>query len=282
MANLFVIGNGFDIQHNVHYLNDDKEKITTNLVDFSKELQKNHPKIFSKIQNEVKNAKVTWNNLERIKFRDALTEEEYSQFYEQLKCWIKNLDRNISYKNFKNDCKKIEEYHRLKNGIFDDETYFINFNYTRTIENLYGYEGTYQDNIIHLHGNSNQPILAYFGKLDFQKQIRNQNKIDFRKPVDGLREYLGDWVQNKLKEASFVNIYVYGFGFYRADSEYLRTILDCLCSKGKVIKVCDYQAKNIKNNEKGNLRDIITSIIKFYDNCSYKIEIVDFEENSLI
>lgn len=280
MANLFIVGNGFDFQHNVYYKNNNNEKITTSLSDFSKELKKNYPGIFDKIQDSLNKVdkELPWDTLESIRFMEKLTENQRTLFYEQLKCWISKLDANIRRENFEDDCEKLEEFQRLKNNIFDEKTYFINFNYTRTIENLYGYE----KNIMHIHGDSRCPILAYSGRFDPQRQIHNQYEINFRKTVDGLREKLGDWLQKKVKETSFVNIYIYGFSFYGKDLDYLRTILDCLKDKGKVIKICDYQAKIIKEGKKPNLKDNIINTVKNYNNFGYEMEIVDFEENSLI
>lgn len=109
MANLFIIGNGFDFQHNVHYTNSNNEKITTSLDDFSKELKKNCPDIFDKIQDSLNKVdkKVSWNNLERIKFMGNLTEDQRKLFYDQLKRWVRKLDNNVNYKNFENDNKKL-------------------------------------------------------------------------------------------------------------------------------------------------------------------------------
>lgn len=91
MTNLFIIGNGFDFQHNVHYLNDSGEKITTSLDSFSKELKHGEPDIYNTLNNLLaKQGYSSWNFLESIDFEEELTVEHSDIFYSELRNWIKN------------------------------------------------------------------------------------------------------------------------------------------------------------------------------------------------
>lgn len=115
MTNLFIIGNGFDFQHNVHYLNDCNEKINTSLDSFSQELKKRAPEVYNKINKKLEErGHSSWNSLEKIDFEKLFTNGNRNTFYSELKAWIKNLDKNISYQNFSNDREKVAEYNRIK------------------------------------------------------------------------------------------------------------------------------------------------------------------------
>lgn len=281
MTNLFIIGNGFDFQHNVHYLNGCNEKINTSLDSFSQELKKRAPEIYNKINNRIeKRGFSSWNSLEEIDFEKLFTNGDRSTFYSELKAWIKNLDKNISYQNFSNDQEKVAEYNRIKDIISNDKTFFINFNYTKTIEKLYGY----CNKIIHLHGDSSYPILAYSIEQPFRENFRppgNFGPVNDRKPTGGVKVDLSKWMKDNIDHNDLKKIYIYGFNFSGMDREYLQHVLACLKTKVKAVKICDYQAKSIRNNEKCNLKANIINLINIYSNYGTKIEFVDFDDNKL-
>lgn len=88
------------------------------------------------------------------------------------------------------------------------------------------------------------------------------------------------WLQENIDCSDPISIYIYGFNFSGSDRDYLRHILDRLKPSVKAIKVCDCQAKSIKNKQENNLKDNIKKFVDIYNNYG-RIEFVDFEGNSL-
>jgi len=281
MTKLFIIGNGFDIQHNVHFINKSGEVITSSLDDFSKIVKEKNKEIYGIINKGLLDCGYkSWNNLENIDFMTLLrTQEQQEKFHSYIKEWVQNLNNKINEKNFLTDNKKVREFIRLKEEIFDDETYFVNFNYTDTLEKLYNID---KYKICHVHGDSTYPVIAYNPKFSSKRHTGINTKKNFIKPADGLRVGLSLWLKENIKSDDIVTLYVYGFNFNGNDAKYLCTILKHL--KVNEIRVSDHQAEDVKEKEKDHLFKNITEIVDNY----YKLRglnmtdfVVDFEGNSL-
>lgn len=292
LSKLFLIGNGFDFQHNVHYIDPDANIIDSSLKLFSKVLKENDEDLYEKINNLIKKYNTilggsekelfTWNDLEKLPFRDELDIEKLTLLESCLFEWITRLDENLSTELFKQDKEKCEEYQYLKTEIFDEDTFFINFNYTATLEKIYGID---ENRIFHIHGSANDsPILASIDKnQNFHWTFGYPKKINHRKPVDGLKGVLIEWLDNKKLNIEREELYVYGFNFNGYDKEYLRTVLKTIPTI-KEIRFSKHQAKEIKNQEKNNKNpnNAYTNIIPIIKVHSHPINILDFEGNEIL
>lgn len=292
LSKLFLIGNGFDFQHNVHYIDPDANIIDSSLKLFSKVLKENDEDLYEKINNLIKKYNTilggpekelfTWNDLEKLPFRDELDIEKLTLLDSCLFEWITRLDENLSTELFKQDKEKCEEYQYLKTEIFDEDTFFINFNYTATLEKIYGID---ENRIFHIHGSANDsPILASIDKnQNFHWTFGYPKKINHRKPVDGLKGVLIEWLNNKKLNIEREELYVYGFNFNGYDKEYLRTVLKTIPTI-KEIRFSKHQAKEIKNQEKNNKNpnNAYTNIIPIIKVHSHPINILDFEGNEIL
>lgn len=257
MKRLFIIGNGFDISHN----------LKTRYSDFQKYLLEKYPKasteytwvpesynddevvgFFLKIISEAENEGEAWSDLE-----NTLGKLNYEDF---LYNWDENEDDNEWYNVYRNediaskieravirikkyfsdwinqieisDAKPIEAFKKLIDN-YDD--LFLTFNYTMTLEKLYNAKKVFHIHgqqgceLIFGHGNSEDHYDDYMGNYtgseDYMSKLQDELKKDTSKVIQQHKEYFKTL-------GSVDEIYSYGFSFSEVDLVYVKEI--CLSS----------------------------------------------------
>ena len=133
---LYIIGNGFDIHHGLH----------CSFTDFRLWLKENRPEVYSqykRIYSEVESD--LWSDFEQCLFCFNLDDYPYdvtkadleafkAALYEAIKQWVRSIGLTDSSTIIEN---------------IDKDALFITFNYTRTLEDLYGID---EDRVLHIHG----------------------------------------------------------------------------------------------------------------------------------
>lgn len=316
MTNLFIIGNGFDVQHNVQYEHPSIGTINSSLKSFAKLLERKNKTIFSLIDleliklQEIKSSKETkklkvndklkkfdkidnkydrWNDLEEIYFMEAIDDNQKNEFHKILGEWIKNLDEYILYSNYEQKCNitgdELKEYNRLKKLFMNEEIYFINFNYTKTLFKIYGlseneeYRKELERRILYAHGDADCPIFATAKRKPLSQNF-GPPKINYNKPNDGIKEKIARWLKdNNINEGDNITLYVYGFSFNGTDREYLTFLLKNFTVNQ--IKISEFQARQIKENEENNVLVSLGECM-IQDIRNKNIDIVDFDDQSLL
>jgi len=149
MGTLYIIGNGFDLKHN----------IPSRYSDFAKFVMKNNYELFQQVERCLLN--LSPNNSLWCNFEDALGTQNLSELLkdvkrngkikrdypigindvdlkESMKEWILSLKQYISI------CSLVE-----KKYYFESNACFLSFNYTNTLEELYKID---KNRICHIHG----------------------------------------------------------------------------------------------------------------------------------
>lgn len=248
---LYIIGNGFDIHHGIN----------SRYTDYETWLEVNMPEVYGKILENFMHTDSDWwkdfeQNLstfnvegyaaERARenypdlFGDNLAREFDTIVYESkqdaeillheilqsFESWIRSL-------NAPNPTKRIS----IRRG----ESLFINFNYTSTLEEIYGIPKCH---ICHIHGSvdGSEPFIVGHGRIppkrnsgevlidederDYVTDMAERSVQDaatiLRKDVQGIIEKHWD-VWDKM--ANVERICIYGFSFSEIDMPYLQHIL---------------------------------------------------------
>ena len=244
---LFVIGNGFDINLGLN----------TSYKDFYYFLKQKHPEFLietGEILWAKKETDPLWSNFERelcsVNFMPFSIEDyecsenvSFDGLYEMklngIFSWKESLD-----KHFREwiDFSYNTPIH--KPCVFDENDYFVNFNYTNSLEDVYSVK---RDHILYIHGRANDigPLIFGHGVThDLTKlyddlnlttdgyiicsasQLNDLIAIDtlidqLRKPVDKLKMQLENWLNN-LSEIR--DVYVLGHSLGEVDLPYFQVI----------------------------------------------------------
>lgn len=273
MKKLFIIGNGFDLAHGIHSSYDDFRKylvckletITgknyknfdfTNSSILTNDYRKNPENdlrtilYFLSVAEYGGSQDIKWKNVEK-----SVGELDYSEFEyiyideseddkEYRANWINHdiflpyVDLLTEIPNYFRDwiCqisldealidKYIQQY-------FDDNTFFLSFNYSNTLEKVYNID---RRNILYIHGNANEKTDIYFGHGnnltydDFINSIRNNNYFSVADEYcminDILQKPVENIIDNNLDFFRSLNdidqIYSYGFSYGLVDQPYIR------------------------------------------------------------
>lgn len=314
MSRLFVIGNGFDTAHGLQ----------TKYSDFRSFVCKKNRKIFNIIEQaeiEYNKTKKTacdlsenWsyfeeilgytdfqqiNKEETVAIKEALPQEK-TQGENEKENFIKVFDEKSS-KIFENNTYVLKETDKLFSewieGIeipkshqkclkFNPTDKFLNFNYTITLEKLYGIEEVKH---IHINQCTNKKYKYIFGfkepdpevNPDQKKNSLRNNftrftgleketgtvKNEFIKPVYSIiDEGKVDYGKNEIKE-----IYFWGFELAEVDKPYIEKIINDHVGTIKRVKLCKFQYSIEKKREKYR---------QFIKNCSLDIELECFKDYS--
>lgn len=289
MANLFIIGNGFDIDHGMRtkycdfrqFLIDkyfiEEASLDDNICEIpSPTINQDGDEIYD--EKDVATAIVqildltegsTWNDIET-----SLGKLDYCAFLDN---WTGNQNvwngDTFDEKTFKNNyyCNEsnarelrnaliqIGNYFQdwistisisktpiidFQNLISGSENLFLNFNYTKTLEELYEIKnvchihGTFKDYIYFGHGNdkdiSDKIQGEYLGAeseiSDLQKSLRKNTLEAYRNNIEFFRNL------ETISKQDKINIYSYGFSFSDVDKFYLEKICKIIDTKD----VCFY------------------------------------------
>lgn len=229
MNKLYIIGNGFDLKHGLPSRYSDFAEFCKKI---NWELYEQLTLLFPKISGES-----LWSNFEK-----GLGEVDESilrkKFYEPYKkncsndkflCLHENL--KLAFKDWVLNLRGLTN-NLHKHYFFDANSYFISFNYTDTLETVYGIEGS---KIKHIHG------FAHRGEEEFKTDYifgHNKEKEKTSMPIDsyeylsadlinGLaKEYKTEDLRNKLKEwrIDFKDIFTLGHSLDFVDAKYFELL----------------------------------------------------------
>lgn len=274
MCRLFVIGNGFDLTHQLPtsyenfktYLNkfaeineDNVDNFTIPYIEISsddvKAMDEKTAGIFLyNLLENTENIGENWQNFEdalgRLNFRTvfydnylevpdrdgdvdyfhtANNQEDLSAgiyescrfIYDIFKDWIKGVQLN--------NIAALERF----NMIFDRNSLFLTFNYTRTLEDVYHIP---PENICHIHGMVGEPLIVGHGlSADEIQSLHDTYAREFIGAEDNLTQTireLGKPVSARInlfqdffeRLNNVTEIYSYGFSFANVDLPYIRRI----------------------------------------------------------
>lgn len=213
-----------------------------------------------------------WNDIEF-----ALPDLDYGQFLENVN--MEDEDKNIYHTIYSNEdtinnlgicMPKIKELIRewietvaidvnTKKefpNIINKDGLFLTFNYTDTLEKVYGIN---TQNICHIHGKIGQDIVFGHGKIDnllegaysryFISEVKLQDVINsMLKDVDGCIAKHSTFFVNLSKEP-IQDIYSIGFAFADVDLEYIREICRRIDTSRVVWHLTQHNRKNNKIQE---------------------------------
>ncbi len=142
---------------------------------------------------------------------------------------------------------------KLKSIIETDECYFLNFNYTDTIELQYNVK-----NVCHIHGratNHDELIVGHAGQYkgpSEEEYDRNYYMIETYGYINAICEqYRKDTERAFLKHLSFfesltniTDIYVHGFSFSPVDIYYLKKLFQLINPRKTIFHLHSYQKKD--------------------------------------
>ena len=274
MEHLYIVGNGFDIHHN----------IPSKYSDFYKWLEANEPELLSNIQDYfVGCSDPTWwsefeqelasldtlniihekaieyyPNIASDDFRDSdwygaeyAVEVCVNKMYDDIEVafskWIKSLPKG-------NPQKKI---------FINNTSWFLNFNYTYTLETLYGINA---NNILHIHGKVGMPDeKLILGHGTSSKELNNKIKLTYdddstmyftedrardtiiyeiacrKKDVERIIQNNEKWFESLLQVKY---LHFYGFSFSDIDMPYISKILDSVNKDNINIEFSFYEEKD--------------------------------------
>lgn len=264
MANLFIVGNGFDRAHNLPTTYEDFHKFIKNNC---KEMQYiGSVEQICTEQISVIEGMLVYDAIEYLDFLQIVINQTEGTYWKDFENTLGQLDFSdvlLDYGySYKTDVAKdmnsrcidsiqqailmVKEYFPLwvnsiaidscvkknKNiqNLLMDDHYIINFNYTNTIEKVYGI-----DDVFHIHGTQYSEII--FGHGDFVRKDYdydfeiypgadfklNMIKAELKKPVDKIIK--NERTQNFLKSLQNVEkVYSYGFSYGSVDLPYIYEI----------------------------------------------------------
>ncbi|ASL62721.1 bacteriophage abortive infection AbiH family protein [Bacillus toyonensis] len=241
MNNLFIIGNGFDLAHNIeskyeHF----KSYLKSNFPDeisnwkeedsFNGDISEDSGMMFRLLFKAIDRTEGgEWSNLEEtlgvLDYDDFLRCNGYQNddilletlesrtevFREEFDTWV----NEISIEKAK---KKVDFAKFI--GVND---LFINFNYTRTLEDVYNVD---EGAILHIHGVSGDRVEFGHGAdhRDLASEGERSIHEKFRKSTDGIVEKHGEFLKKRIPAGEITQIYAFGFSYGYVDQVYLREI----------------------------------------------------------
>ena len=200
MANLFIIGNGFDLAHGIKSTYENFHMYLNEKFGFEQKIKWNLPHIYpnKKDCNEMDAAKLIMRLInmadksggEWRDFENSLGQLDYSRFFHsydmetfidmtknslevsipKIKNFFANWVRTIRIDN-------VQKINTFANLIDTENDYFISFNYTHLLEEIYGVK-----NICHVHGDIQNEIIMGHGdcskiKLVLKKASLINNRV---------------------------------------------------------------------------------------------------------
>lgn len=275
MKHLYIIGNGFDLHHGMKtsysQFREWLGKEDTSVLCTIDELfgycdddwwQNFESNLATAVTSEIVQEEVSQNypDFGSDDFRDSnwydaeyavemVLSDAYNEIRNAFQQWVATLalgDEN----------KKIE--------LITDDSVFLTFNYTDTLETLYGID---EEKILHIHGRASTDDELVLGHGISEEEIEEILEKDF--PVD--KEEGDDFVTQRAKFAAIsgvysqrkkvdeiinnhkewftslkdvTHLYFYGHSFGEVDLPYFRRILSVLNKKDVQIEVSDFKGEN--------------------------------------
>ncbi|MBQ6043135.1 MAG: bacteriophage abortive infection AbiH family protein [Clostridia bacterium] len=277
----FIIGNGFDLAHNMPTKYSDFKKYLIERFPNSKNGQMYVPGQMitpdgGVIVDETEAASLlvylinnacggSWSD-----FETALGKINLFECFEDLcEVYDRDGDRNLFHEAYNNEDRAADLYHVIplikvffsdwvdtielpQNSLTDfsniidpEEDLFISFNYTQTLEKLYGCK-----NVIHLHGEKGGDIIiGHNGNIDYSED-NSSVPIGCFSTLQDIYEILRKDTEsvihtyyNYLKRVSCCHqVYSYGFSYSSVDLPYIKTICQMLKGENSVWLFNSYDA----------------------------------------
>ena len=272
VKDLYIIGNGFDMHHDIpsgylnyrDWLERNKPSVLCEIDDFFTSVDDNWWSNFETNLTTVEMLQIAYQSafenqpdFSSDDFRDAdwyraehdvriKLESAFSDITQSFKEWIKSLPQG-------NIAKKIR--------IRKEDSLFLTFNYTETLETLYTIP---TEQILYIHGkaNSEEKLILGHGMSfkDLAYIFEKREKIEsgdyvlqraknsavysvynYRKPVEDIINNYNRWFE---KLNSITHIHIYGHSFSSIDLPYFRKVLSCISKKSLSIEISDYHDEN--------------------------------------
>ena len=170
-------------------------------------------------------------------------EEYWSLFFSD---WIKTVEEKIEGDNYK--------VHNSLFQLFSDSTnQYMNFNYTKTLQNLYGVSV-----VKHIHNRVGQNLV--FGHGDLKAEYEEPYESDVRMTI-GSSDF-NDFIQSFRKDtdrqirkyskffknldSSIDKVYSYGFSYSKVDSPYIKLVIDKI-SPNTTWYFTEFETKNAES-----------------------------------
>ena len=212
MKNLYVIGNGFDLHHGIPCC----------FSDFREWLKANDETTFERMESlydlwqDEEDSNKWWSDFEYSLGRangllHIINNESYNVWegvkevensfinYFEGERWRVQNEIEVLYEDlkiaFSNWVLSLPWGNTYKKIVIDKQALFLSFNYTNTLEALYGVP---KKRVIHLHGSIDAPESICFGHGEEIKEIREQLEMDFG--VQDNKEEQYDFVKDSFKD----------------------------------------------------------------------------------
>jgi len=265
MNNLVIIGNGFDLAHNmktsynhfIEYLINShiNSNEYTDLFDFANLTIKDYNDLFEKMKNH--SSGLTYDNFKQKFIQSLLLElksnnwcDIENKYFELLNPITENSDFKGSPKKLNNEfeiiknylvdylktqekeAKFIESYRKMFELIDSKETAILNFNYTNTLQNLYSNE-IKESKVIHIHGelsNLKNPIVfGYAANDEESRELIDKGDNEYMRNI---KKHLYKRTDNErkltyyLKGTAEINVTILGHSCGLSDKLILNQILN--------------------------------------------------------
>lgn len=270
MKDLYIIGNGFDKHHGINsgfddygeWLRDNKPGLYYNLKCICNIKEEKEWKYFEHLLGELD---IDYHTKDILEDRCPdwkhmpVNDREYNDIINDYQAApdeaLYSFDRlyNDVRQTFEAWVRQLNEPDKSRSlPIRLNESAFISFNYTDTLETLYKIDPA---NIIYIHGNVNrrEPLVLGHGKTEeelrhiwaLQRQANSHNQLErIEDFIDDIEEETGDNIISRLaqmrkpteilvsklydiakKMTEVENIHIYGFSFSDIDMPYVKTLI---------------------------------------------------------
>jgi len=231
MNNLLIIGNGFDLAH-------DMKTSYNHFIESSDRTQNDiiNNQLFEILIKE-KNLR-NWCDIEQIYFEqlDINNSNSYynSEEIEKLNKEFDIVKRYLSnyLKTQEKEAKFIESYRKMFELIDSKDTAILNFNYTNTLKNLYSTE-IKESKVIHIHGELSNPknpiIFGYAANDKESRELIDKNDNEYMRNI---KKHLykqtnnEELITNYLDGTKSINVTIFGHSYGLSDKLILNQILN--------------------------------------------------------
>ena len=309
MCNLFVIGNGFDLAHNMetgfnqfrNYLNANYSINQNNTLYVPETIIDNHgnelqdtTEIVNLIIYLLDEATVgTGEENDWSKIEDLLGKLNLPECFDNVEPqYDKDGDRNYfwEYENAELTCRNMalaisyitellsEWIHAVKISdsplkyfseiIHPSRDLFLTFNYTQTLEKLYG---CIRENVCHIHGmvsddcfwQTDKLVLGHCGQMDYlnEESVPYEMENRIQAIYESLRKNTTEQIAlhedffKRLNSAAVNRIYSFGFAFADVDLPYMKKLCDSIDTKGVTWLLNSYGGVQECEKQEAKLRD---------------------------
>ncbi len=282
--NAFIIGNGFDIAHNLptsyrdfrDYLLQLFPEINGNYLFVPTLVIGPHGEELVSEEDAVSLLFYLLNNVcgdDWSDFENSLGKIDLLECFDDLvEVYDKDGDRNLWHEAYNNEDRTsdlscvipmikvlfsewVESIEPAKKKLYgfsklidSENDLFITFNYTHTLEELYGCK-----KVIHMHGEVGQDIIV--GHNGIQDYTEENLSVpigcydSLQSIYDGLRKNVDEIIDNHYKELQEIlncdGIYSFGFSYSNVDLPYIKTICDLITNKNIIWYNNDYDKNKI-------------------------------------